>query len=101
MNNERNSDWTPVKAQLMTRWSSKISPDEPLPEYPRPQLKREKWLNLNGLWDYTITRKKIMAIDQVKEYTGKILVPFPIESGLSGVSTKLGPKDRLWYRRIL
>ncbi len=100
MNNENISDWTPVKAQLMTRWSKNISSETPLPEYPRPQLKREKWLNLNGLWDYTITRKKITAVDQVKEYTGKILVPFPIESGLSGVCTKLGPKDRLWYRRF-
>ena len=79
---------------LRTRWT----PDEPvpLPEYPRPQMTRRGWTNLNGWWDYAILEK---AQPAPQEYTGQIQVPFPIESLLSGVQRPLLPEQRLWYRR--
>jgi len=103
MNDKKNinlsitSEWEPIKGQIMTCWSNDIDPKNPLPEYPRPQLKRDKWLNLNGLWDYAICPKEE---SNIKNYDGKILVPFPIESALSGVKKKLKPKYKIWYRRI-
>ncbi len=96
MNESNNSSWKPVIGQIMTRWASKVDPEVPLPEYPRPQLKRKEWLNLNGSWDYAIRPK-----DQtdVERFDGKILVPYPLESALSGVKKKLDPKEKLWYHR--
>ncbi|MFX0001580.1 MAG: glycoside hydrolase family 2 protein [Candidatus Hodarchaeota archaeon] len=90
------SFWKPVEGQIMTRWVSDIDPKTPLPKYPRPQLKREEWLNLNGLWDYAICPKEISDVDN---FEGKILVPYPIESALSGVRRKLNPNQKLWYHR--
>ncbi|MHA1336726.1 MAG: glycoside hydrolase family 2 protein [Promethearchaeota archaeon] len=81
---------------LLTRWAKKVNPEQPLPEFPRPQLMREDWINLNGFWDYLISSKKIRRIDS---YDGKILVPFPIESILSGVKRKLKPNQILWYHK--
>lgn len=91
-------DWPPTKAPLMTKWAKDISPVEGKvhPEYPRPQLVREHWQNLNGLWEYAI-RPKDEA--QPTQWDGKILVPFPVESALSGVMKFVGPENRLWYRR--
>ena len=74
--------WTPIKGEIMTRWAKDVSPDKVLSEYPRPQLRRKKWMNLNGLWDYAIRPKKQKIVNL---FNGKILVPFPIESALSGV----------------
>ena len=90
------ADWQPVKGRLMTRWAKEVSPDNVHPEYPRPQMVRTDWLNLNGLWEYAIRAKD--APPPV-DYDGKILVPFPIESALSGVMKPVGPERRLWYRR--
>jgi beta-galactosidase/beta-glucuronidase len=81
----------------MTQWSDKVSPDSALPEYPRPQMMRSQWLNLNGLWDYQITEKGTEAIPG--SYQGKIMVPFPIESAMSGIMRPLQPSERLWYHR--
>jgi beta-galactosidase/beta-glucuronidase len=81
----------------MTKWAEEVSPENPLFEYPRPQLRREKWLNLNGLWEYAVRSKEVT--DSVSPYDGNILVPFAIESALSGVGIKLHPSERLWYRR--
>lgn len=67
-------DWRPAKAPLITRWGKSIDPANALPEYPRPQLVRPQWKNLNGLWKYTAGQEQ-----------GSILVPFPVESALSGV----------------
>ncbi|GAH73758.1 unnamed protein product, partial [marine sediment metagenome] len=64
-----NSSWEPIKDQIMTRWASEIDPKYPLPEYPRPQLKRKEWINLNGLWDYAILPKDVIF---VKKFEGKI-----------------------------
>ncbi len=91
------SDWRVVEGEILSKWSKKVDPKNPLPDYPRPQFQRNEWLNLNGLWDYTITSKKIL---KVSKYEGKILVPFAIESALSGVKKKLKPTQKLWYRRF-
>ncbi len=96
MKKNNNSSWEPIKDQLMTRWDSEIDPENPLPEYPRPQLKRKEWIKLNGLWDYAIRPKDEKF---VKKFEGKILVPYPIESALSGVKRKLLPNQKLWYHR--
>lgn len=85
-----------AKGPLMTRWAADVSAEKALPEYPRPTLVRKDWLNLNGLWDYAILPK---ADEQAKEYQGQILVPFAVESALSGVMKRLQPEQRLWYRR--
>ena len=95
MNNSRSNLWKPVEGKIMTRWAKDVT-ENPLSEYPRPQLKRNKWKNLNGLWDYAIRPKTNKLIDI---FDGKILVPFPIEAALSGVKKKLMPSKRLWYRR--
>ncbi len=90
------ADWKPAAGPLMTRWAKDISPDKVHPEYPRPQLVRKEWTNLNGLWDYAITARDA---GQPTAYEGKILVPFPLESALSGVMKRIDDKSRLWYHR--
>ena len=97
-NNGSQEIWHPIKDKIVTRWVQDVSPKNPLPEYPRPQLRRNEWINLNGLWDYAIRPKKDNEIP--KSFDGKILVPFPIESALSGVKKRLTPKNKLWYRRF-
>ena len=91
------ADYRPAPGPLLTQWASDVSPTNALAEYPRPQLVRDRWQNLNGLWDYAITPKELLKAPA--EFTGKLLVPFPIESALSGVMKPLLPKDRLWYSR--
>ena len=68
--------WQPAPGALMTRWAAEVNPTNALPEYPRPQLVRHDWLNLNGLWDYQITPA---ATPPTTNFTGQILVPFPNE----------------------
>src|SRR5262245_22779307 len=88
--------WQPVSGKLMTRWAKDVSPDKPWPDYPRPQMVRDDWTNLNGLWDYAIVPR---ADKQPAKWDGKILVPFAVESALSGVGKPVSPDQRLWYRR--
>jgi beta-galactosidase/beta-glucuronidase len=89
-------EWKPQPASIMTRWAEDVAPNNAYPEYPRPQMVREQWMNLNGLWEYAITDKEgSMPV----EYEGSILVPFPIESSLSGVKKMVQPNQKLWYRR--
>ena len=83
-------------SDLMTRWGRDVTPDNAWRSYPRPQLKRERWLNLNGLWDYAIAKA---AAPQPMRMDGQILVPYPVESKLSRVARKVTPDDRIWYRR--
>jgi beta-galactosidase/beta-glucuronidase len=87
--------WKPVPGHIMTRWAKEISPEKVWTEYPRPQMTRTEWVNLNGPWKYAITQK---GHDQ-PEFESEILVPFPIESALSGVKKELLPDEWLWYRR--
>ncbi len=91
------ADWKAADGPLMTRWAAEVSPENALPEYPRPQMIREHWLNLNGLWDYAIRPKD--ETTPPEEWDGPILVPFAVESALSGVMKPVGPDNRLWYRR--
>jgi beta-galactosidase/beta-glucuronidase len=87
--------WKPVPGNLLTHWANEVTPDTVWSQYPRPQLVRSQWLNLNGLWDYAIT-----ALTSAKpEFEGQVLVPFAIESALSGVKRALQPDEMLWYRR--
>jgi hypothetical protein len=90
------TQWKPVEGHPMTRWAAKVRPEAPHPEYPRPTLVREKWQSLNGLWDYEITSRESSVMPKVDQ--GKILVPFPIESALSGVKKPLLPTETLWYK---
>jgi hypothetical protein len=89
--------WKPASAPLMTKWGKEVSPAKtPWPEYPRPQLVREKWQNLNGLWSYAVVDK---GAAKPTTWDGEILVPFCIESALSGVGKRVSGKQELWYRR--
>ncbi len=90
------SEWKMAPARLATRWAAEVNPDSPRPEYPRPQMVRAAWTNLNGLWDYAITPLNAAS---VPSFNARILVPFPIESALSGVETNLDEHSELWYRR--
>ena len=88
--------WKPVAGHILTPWAGDVNPKNPLPDYPRPQLVRDEWQSLNGLWDYAIQPK---AASSPETYQGKILVPFPLESALSGVRKVLMPTNLLWYHR--
>ena len=88
--------WKPAPVTLKTTWGEKVTPDNAWREYPRPQFVRERWQNLNGLWDYAVAPR---TEPQPSKFAGKILVPFALESALSGVGQPFTPDDRLWYRR--
>lgn len=90
------AQWKPAGDKIKTKWAETIDPNNVLPEYPRPIMERSNWLNLNGLWDYSI-----LPIGQAEPQTfdGKILVPFAVESSLSGVQKELGKTKELWYKR--
>ena len=123
------AEWKlPENAPLLTRWAKEVSPTNALPEYPRPQMARDAWQNLNGIWEYAVTGKAEEKIPLTRNapsprpsppmgereepigtgrfmekiparFNGDILVPYPIESALSGVMSALKPDQRLWYRR--
>jgi len=88
--------WQPAGDKIETQWAEKVDPANPLPEYPRPALARDQWSNLNGLWDYSILPK---GSSVPTNFDGKILVPFAVESSLSGVQKKVGKENELWYSR--
>lgn len=85
------------KVTMRTAEGEKVTPENAWTEYPRPQLKRPNWVNLNGLWDYAITGANTRKMPEKAE--GKILVPFAVEAPLSGVERAFTPEDALWYRR--
>ncbi|MCE5187061.1 MAG: hypothetical protein LLF76_13140 [Planctomycetaceae bacterium] len=88
--------WNPAQTGLMTRWGKEVTPENAWRQYPRPQLARTQWLNLNGLWDYALQPR---TASMPPQYDKKILVPFCVESALSGVGGKVTPQDRIWYRK--
>ncbi|WP_020472138.1 glycoside hydrolase family 2 protein [Zavarzinella formosa] len=90
------ADWKPAPGPLLTKWGKELKPDGVWKEYPRPQLSRSQWQNLNGLWDYAITPKDAK---KPEKWDGQILVPFCVESSLSGVGKTVGDEKALWYHR--
>lgn len=90
------AQWKPVGDKLKTKWAEEINPKNVLPEYPRPQMERTDWVNLNGEWDYAIKPKGNV---EPATFDGKILVPFAVESSLSGVQKLVGEGNELWYKR--
>lgn len=88
--------WDMKTAPLMTKWAKLVNPKNTLPEYPRPQLERKEWLNLNGIWEFQ-AGKSDDILPKEKKLDKQILVPFPVESALSGV---MEHHDRLWYRKV-
>ena len=88
------AQWKPAGDKIKTKWAEQVNPDNVLNEYPRPIMKRSEWKNLNGLWDYSIQpRGKSKPVTN----DGEILVPFAVESSLSGVDKKVGSENELWY----
>ncbi len=90
------SQWKPAGEKIKTSWAEKIDVKNVLPEYPRPLLERADWQNLNGLWDYSILKAGSV---EPTSFAGQILVPFPIESSLSGVMKPVGSENEVWYKR--
>jgi len=90
------AQWKPAGDRIKTEWASRVNPADVLPEYPRPMMERSEWKNLNGLWSYAIIDRgsRIPA-----EFDGEILVPFAVESSLSGVGKRVGERQELVYRR--
>uniref|UniRef100_UPI0032176B3D glycoside hydrolase family 2 protein n=1 Tax=uncultured Draconibacterium sp. TaxID=1573823 RepID=UPI0032176B3D len=88
--------WQPAGDKIRTAWAEQIDVNNVLPEYPRPILERNSWKNLNGLWEYAITKAGAV---QPKNFDGEILVPFAVESSLSGVQKRVGAENELWYKR--
>ncbi|MGD8867425.1 MAG: glycoside hydrolase family 2 TIM barrel-domain containing protein [Gemmatimonadales bacterium] len=90
-------DRTPEGDGRQTRWAADVDPaGVPHPEYPRPQLRRERWSNLNGRWDFAV---RDSAAGVPETWDADILVPFPVESQLSGAQRAVSPDERVWYRR--
>lgn len=90
------AQWQPAGDHIKTSWAEQIDVNNVLPEYPRPILQRTDWQNLNGLWEYAITKA---GAPRPGKFDGQILVPFAIESSLSGVQKTVGPENELWYKR--
>jgi len=87
--------WHPKTPPLSTRWTEQVGPGNALPEYPRPQLTRPRWQNLNGVWQFaSATAGQTPPIG--KNLAERILVPYPVESALSGIMRN---EERMWYRR--
>ena len=86
--------WKIAENPILTQWAAKVDPMKPWPEYPRPDMVRKNWINLNGLWDYAVTPKDVKP----EKWDGKILVPYPVESALSGVKRRISETESLWYK---
>lgn len=90
------AQWKPAGDKIKTAWAEQVNPQQVLPEYPRPIMERADWQNLNGEWDYAIRPKGEV---EPATFDGKILVPFAVESSLSGVQQMVGQENELWYKR--
>ncbi len=82
---------------MKTRWTDLVDRNNPLPEYPRPQMERSDWMSMNGVYEYAI---KDASVDWVENFDGEIVVPFAVETMLSGVEKPLKPDQKLWYKKI-
>ena len=91
----RSPAWQPSENPLFTGWVEDIDPLSPWPEYPRPGMVRDAWMSLNGLWEYAICGRD----EERPDPEGKILVPYPVESALSGVRRMMSDSLALWYSR--
>ncbi len=91
----KQTQWKITENPILTKWSSDVDPLKPWLSYPRPDMVRNEWISLNGLWDYAITPKDIKP----DKWDGSILVPYPVESALSGVKKRISETESLWYRR--
>ncbi|UZR99489.1 glycoside hydrolase family 2 protein [Chondrinema litorale] len=91
-----NAQWQPAGDKIKTKWAEEIDVNNVLGEYPRPIMERSDWMNLNGLWDYAIQEK---GLQKPASFDGKILVPFAVESSLSGVQKRVDKENELWYSR--
>ena len=91
-------DWKPVGEQIKTRWGINLDAKKVWQEYPRPQLERKEWMNLNGPWKYSIKNLEDLDPDQNDGY---ILVPFPLESSLSGVMKNLTSNEVIYYEKTV
>src|SRR5690606_2283727 len=91
--------WQPKGDKILLSWAADVNTANPLSEYPRPQLVRESWQNLNGLWNYAIVPGKLGTAPT--QYEGELLVPFAVESALSGVGRTVGKDSSLWYQRTI
>jgi len=89
--------WEMVEGDMVTRWAKEVSPTNALGEYPRPVMRRGRWKNLNGLWEFAMRPKS--EATRPDKFDDHILVPFCVESALSGIKKKVVETDRLWYRR--
>ena len=89
-----NAQWKAQGNKIKTQWANQVDPNATLPEYPRPIMQRDEWKNLNGLWNYSIQE---LGKSAPQKYDGKILVPFAVESSLSGVMKEVGAKKEVWY----
>jgi len=87
--------WQPADNPLITEWGEKIDPSAPWPEYPRPAMARDEWMSLNGMWNYALCPRD----EERPEPQGKILVPYPVESALSGVKAVMTDSLAIWYSR--
>jgi len=90
------AQWKPAGDKIKTAWAEKIDVNNVLPEYPRPIMERAEWVNLNGLWDYAILKA---GLNEPSKFDGQILVPFAVESSLSGVQKTVGDENEVWYKR--
>src|SRR5262245_19309407 len=91
------TDWKPAAGPLMTRWAKDVDPKNPLPEHPRPHMTGREWMSLNGVWQHYVGTKGVAEANLI---TFKpILVPFPIESALSGVMRRLEKDQYIQYHR--
>jgi hypothetical protein len=89
------ANWKISENPLLTEWALEVDPSMPWPEYPRPDAARVEWICLNGLWEYSITGLN----EKPDRWEGDILVPYPVESALSGVKKRVSENQNIWYKR--
>ncbi len=94
-NQKKEINWKIAENPILTKWAEDVDPLKPWLPYPRPDMVRDSWVNLNGLWDYAITQKGIKP----EKWNGSILVPYPVESAISGVRKRVTENENLWYKR--